>query len=108
MTPQEKKLWYRFLRGYPVRIYRQRAIDQYIVDFYCSKAKLVIEIDGLQHYTTEGKEYDNLRTEILNQYSLEVLRFSNIDIDRNFTTICELIDMKIKERMVTLNEEKRL
>ena len=55
MTPQERKLWYQFLRQYPVKVYRQRVIDHFIADFYCAKAKLVIELDGSQHYTEQGK-----------------------------------------------------
>ena len=81
MTPQELHLWYNFLRTYPIKIYRQRPIDQFIVDFYCSKARLVIELDSSQHYTTDGCAYDALRTEILEEYQLEVLRFSNLDIE---------------------------
>ena len=104
MTPQEKKLWYGFLRDYPVKFYRQRSIDVYIVDFYCSKANLVIEIDGSQHYTTDGMEYDIIRTEILEQYSLEVIRFSNWDIDNKFNIVCTCIDKKVKEKTGKKNE----
>ena len=92
MTRQEKHLWYDFLRNYPVKIYRQRVIDQYIVDFYCSAAKLVIELDGSQHYTVEGEEYDSIRTETLERYHLCVLRFSNLEIDHNFSGVCEKIE----------------
>ena len=99
MTRHEKHLWYDFLRKYPVKFYRQRPIDRYIVDFYCSKAKLVIELDGSQHYTAEGMEYDQIRTEILEKYNLYVIRFSNYDIDKNFRSVCEMIDIKVKERM---------
>ena len=99
MTPQERHLWYDYLRNYPVKFYRQRPIDQFIVDFYCSKAHLVIELDGSQHYTVEGITYDQIRSEILNQYQLEVMRFSNVEIDRNFQGVCGEIDRKVKERM---------
>lgn len=99
MTRHEKHLWYDFLRKYPVKFYRQRPIDKYIVDFYCSKAKLVIELDGSQHYTAEGMEYDGIRTEVLEQYNLFVLRFSNYDVDNNFRGVCEMIDAKVKERI---------
>ena len=74
-------------------------IDQYIVDFYCSKAKLIIELDGSQHYTVEGEEYDSVRTEVLEQYGLEVIRFSNDEIDRHFDDSCRYIEEKIKERI---------
>ena len=96
MTRQERHLWYSFLKKYPVKFYRQRIIDHYIADFYCSKAKLVIELDGSQHYTDEGKEYDRIRTDILERYGLEVMRFSNSDIDRNFAAVCATIDEKVK------------
>ena len=96
MTRQERHLWYSFLKKYPVKFYRQRVIDHYIADFYCSKAKLVIELDGSQHYTDEGKEYDRIRTDILERYGLEVMRFSNSDIDRNFAAACATLDEKVK------------
>lgn len=99
MTPQERHLWYDFLRGYPIKIYRQRPIDQYIVDFYCSKARLVIELDGSQHYTEEGIVYDTIRTEILEKYQLKVIRFSNREVDENFSGLCAAIDKEIKERV---------
>ena len=76
-------------------------IDQYIVDFYCSKAKLIIELDGSQHYTVEGEEYDSVRTEVLEQYGLEVIRFSNDEIDRHFDDSCRYIEEKIKESVYT-------
>ena len=98
-TRQENHLWYDFLRTYPVRFQRQKTIDRFIADFYCHKARLVIELDGSQHYTKEGLAYDEERTNVLNKYNLEVLRFSNSDIDRNFNGICTIIDEKIKERM---------
>ena len=97
-TKEEKHLWYDFLRNYPVKIYRQRVIDQYIVDFYCSAAKLVIELDGSQHYTVEGEEYDSIRTETLERYHLCVLRFSNLEIDHNFSGVCEKIEEIISLR----------
>ena len=99
MTKQERHLWYDFLRNYPVKFYRQRSIDWYIVDFYCSAAKLVIEIDGSQHYTKDGIEYDEIRTEILEQYELQVIRFTNTEIDRNFICVCDEIDQIVKERI---------
>ena len=99
MTKQERHLWYDFLRSYFVPFHRQRAVDRYIVDFYCSKARLVIELDGSQHYTVDGLEYDRLRTEILEKYHLDVLRFTNLEIDREFDAVCEEIDRKVKERI---------
>ena len=99
MTSQEKKLWYLFLKDYLVKFYRQRSIDRYIADFYCSKAKLVIELDGSQHYTSDSMEYDDIRTEIINTYGIAVIRFSNFDIDTRFLEVCTVIDKKIKERL---------
>ena len=99
MTKQERHLWYDFLSSYPVRFQRQKTIDNYIVDFYCHKAKLVIEVDGIQHYTKDGIEYDRIRTEILECYGLEILRFSNIDIDNNFKEVCRIIENKVKEKV---------
>ena len=99
MTPEEKHLWYDFLRHYPVKIYKQRIIDNFIADFYCHKAKLVIELDGSQHYTPEGKTYDAARTEILERYGLTVIRFFNKDINEAFDGVCYMIDKAIKERL---------
>ena len=99
MTPQEKRLWYNFLSSYDVKIYRQRSIGGFIVDFYCSKVKLAIEIDGSQHYTEEGAQYDSERSIVLKKYGVETIRFSNLDIDRNFEGVCQEIDSIIKERM---------
>ena len=99
MTRQEKHLWYDFLRHYPVKIYKQRIINNFIVDFYCHQARLVIEVDGAQHYTGEGKEHDKARTEVLECYGVEVIRFSNSEIDNRFDNVCQMIDKVIQERM---------
>ena len=95
-TPQENHLWYDFLSTYSVRFQRQKAIDQYIADFYCHKAKLIIEIDGFQHYTKAGTLYDELRTEILKKYNLKVIRFTNHRIDTEFRQVCEYIDSLVQ------------
>ena len=102
MTIQEKHLWYDFLRYYPVKIYKQRIIDNFIADFYCHSARLVIELDGSQHYTKHGKAHDKVRTEILEKYGLYVMRFSNKEIDNNFEGVCRVIDKVINERVVSL------
>ena len=99
MTRQEKHLWYDFLRYYPVNIYKQRVIDNFVVDFYCHSARLVIELDGSQHYTNQGKSHDEERTKIFEGYGIDVLRFSNKDIDDNFEGVCYMIDKVIKERI---------
>ena len=96
MTPWERKLWYEFLRNYPIRVQRQKAIGNYIVDFYCAKAKLIIELDGGGHYTAEQTEKDNLRTKDLESMKLTVIRICNLDIDRNFRGVCEYIDLTVK------------
>ena len=98
MTPWERKLWYCFLKDYPVRFQRQKCIDQYIADFYCFRAKLVIELDGGGHYCPESEKKDQHRTETLNQYGLKVLRFCNTDIDKNFYGVCTVIDQEVKDR----------
>ena len=98
-TKQENHIWYDFLRIYSPRFQRQKTIGGFIADFYCCKAHLIIELDGSQHYTTEGLEYDNIRTKILEQYELEVIRFTNKDVDDNFTGVCTMIDLKVKENI---------
>ena len=100
MTRQERRIWYDFLRDYPVKIYRQRSIDCFIADFYCSQARLVIEIDGGQHYTEEGLAYDKERTEALEKHGLEVIRFTNREVDQQFEGVCKRIDERIKERNI--------
>ena len=99
MTPQEKHLWYDYLRRYPIKIYRQRSIDWFIADFYCDSARLVIEVDGGQHYTPDGKEYDTDRDAILRKYNLSVLRIKNEDVEKNFSNVCKLIDNQIREEI---------
>ena len=99
MTQQERHLWYDFLRHYPVKFYRQRSIDWFIADFYCSRARLVIEVDGGQHYTEEGAEYDRQRSGVLQKYGLEVLRFTNTDIDKHFADVCRQIEAEIRKRV---------
>jgi len=90
-TPQENELWYKFLRKHSCPFTRQKTIDSYIVDFLCPSKKLVIEIDGSQHYTDDGLEYDRVRTELLESMGLYVMRFTNAEIDNSFTNVCEAI-----------------
>lgn len=99
MTPQEKHLWYDFLKSFPVRFQRQKVIDSYIADFYCHKARLIIEIDGSQHSTDFGKAYDDFRTECLNNYGLEVIRFTNAQIDNSFMYVCDTISHTVEQRL---------
>ncbi|MBQ8202828.1 MAG: endonuclease domain-containing protein [Clostridia bacterium] len=99
MTPWERKLWYNFLRNYPLRFQRQKSIGNYIVDFYCAKARLVVELDGGGHYTSEQIKKDNIRAKELEKMTLTVLRVSNLDIDRNFNGACEYIDLAVKKSL---------
>ncbi|MBE6959376.1 MAG: endonuclease domain-containing protein [Ruminococcaceae bacterium] len=98
MTPWERKLWYCFLKDYPVRFQRQKCIDNYIADFYCFRAKLVIELDGGGHYDSVAQQKDEIRTSIIAQYGLKVIRFCNTDIDKNFYGVCTVIDQEVKNR----------
>ncbi len=95
MTQEERKLWYLFLKNHKERFLRQKIIDNYIVDFYCPNKKTIIELDGSQHYTIDGQEYDEIRTDILNAYELEVLRFSNYEINNQFKNVCEYINYNL-------------
>ena len=97
-TKEENNLWYRFLRHYPVQFRRQCVLGQYIVDFYCAKALLVIELDGSQHYDQENIRKDKIRTQFLESIGLRVLRFSNRDVNTAFDRVCEAIDICVKER----------
>ncbi len=99
MTPEERRLWYTYLRQYPVPFKRQRPIALYIADFYCARARLVIELDGSQHFTEQGKTYDELRTCIIEQFDIEVIRFTNREIAENFTGVCAAIDRRVRERL---------
>ena len=96
-TPQENRLWYDFLSKHPVRFQRQKAIGNFIADFYCHRAKLVIEIDGLQHYSRMGQEKDRIRTEILEESGLTVIRIANTAIDENFSSVCDYIEDYLKK-----------
>ena len=98
LTKEEAKLWYQFLRRYPLQFRRQRPFGNYIVDFYCAKAKLVVELDGSQHYEPRGLAYDEERTAYLQGLGLKVLRYANNDVLQRFTQVCESIDMEVKMR----------
>ena len=98
MTPWERKLWYCFLREYPVRFQRQKPIERYIVDFWCAKASLIVELDGSGHYEPDQQEKDQWRTEIIENYGYKVIRFCNRDIDKNFYDVCTVIDREVKQR----------
>ena len=97
MTPWERRLWYNFLRTCPARFQRQKPIGAYIVDFYCSSFKLVIEVDGGQHFGAESRESDARRTADLEGMGLRVLRYSNLEVDRNFEGVCADILRRLQE-----------
>jgi len=99
MTDQERRLWYGFLRVYPVRIKRQMVIGQFIADFYCAKAKLAIELDGSQHFTDDGMQYDTEREQMMQKFGIETIRYTNLEVDRQFEAVCESIDAHIKSRI---------
>ena len=88
MTKEERRLWYDFLKQLPVTVNRQKVIGPYIVDFYCASRKLVIELDGSQHYADEGIASDRERDRALNSLGITVVRYSNNDINRNFNGVC--------------------
>jgi len=88
MTKEERRLWYDFLKQLPVTVNRQKVIGRYIADFYCASAKLVIELDGSQHYEDEGAASDQERDRALNQLGITVVRYSNDDISWNFDGVC--------------------
>ena len=99
MTKEERHLWYDFLRKYPVRFTRQKVLGKYIADFYCAEAKLVIELDGSQHYQDHNTEKDAERTAFLAGYGLTVIRIPNNEIARNFRGVCEYIDHQVNQRL---------
>lgn len=94
MTPAERKIWTELLRkdtlfGY--RFLRQKPIDNYIADFYCSALLLVVEIDGKHHLAEKTKKYDEARTKVLNEYGIEVIRFSNEQVLNHFADVEALL-----------------
>ena len=97
MTKEERHLWYDFLRAYVPRFTRQKIVEPYILDFYCCAAGLAVELDGGQHYEIDGKAYDERRTAYLQKQGIQVIRFSNFDVMRNFEDVCFEIDTTVKE-----------
>ncbi len=91
MTFEERKLWYRFLSGFSFRFQRQKVISGFITDFYCHDARLAIEIDGSQHFTEQGLVYDQERSDVLMKQGIDVIRFTNVEIQNEFESVCEVI-----------------
>ena len=99
MTKEERHLWYDFLRSYPVRFSRQKVLGKYIADFYSAEAKLVIELDGSQHYADGNMEKDTERTAFLEGYGLTVIRIPNNEVNSNFRGVCAYIDDAVKQSL---------
>ena len=102
LTKEERHLWYDFLRTYPVRFSRQKVLGKYIADFYSAEAKLVIELDGSQHYEDGNIKKDTERTTFLEGYGLTVIRIPNNEVSRNFRGVCEYIDSAVKQSLSQL------
>ncbi len=100
MTKEEKHLWYDYLNTYPVRFTRQKVLGKYIADFYCAKAKLVIELDGSGHYTEKGQWYDEERTAFLSEFELTVIRIPNNEVTNNFRGVCDYIDEFVRNALL--------
>ena len=98
MTKEERHLWYDYLRDHPARFQRQKILGKYIVDFYSARTKLVIELDGSQHYEDAGARYDAERTRYLEQYGISVIRIPNNAVNENLAGVCEYIDGIVAER----------
>ena len=98
MTPQERHLWYDYLKTCPYRFVRQKIMGSYILDFYCHRAKLAVEVDGSQHYQTAGQQADAVRTAFLNGIHIKVLRFSNAEVNTQFPAVCGKILAEAQRR----------
>ena len=107
MAKEERHVWYDFLKTYPVQFRRQHPIAPYIVDFYCYKARLVVELDGSQHCDSAGFRYDAHRTAALEAQGLKVIRFSNLDVINRFREVCEVIDRQVRYRLTTTMTETK-
>ena len=99
MTKEERHLWYDFLRSYPVRFSRQKVLGRYIADFYSAQAKLIVELDGSQHYQDDQRAKDEERTAFLQGYGLKVIRIPNIEVNRNFDGVCRTIDAAVRQSL---------
>ena len=104
MTPEERHLWYDFLKKLPINVNRQKTIGNYIVDFYIHSHKIVIEVDGIQH-KTKTKHADQIRDAELRALGITVLRYSNIAINQNFNAVCNDI---LKHLGLSINDVKAI
>ena len=105
MTKEERHLWYDFLKTFPIRFSRQKVLGNYIADFYSAEAKLVIELDGSQHYEDSNMQKDAERTAFLESYGLTILRIPNNEVSRNFRGVCEYIDSAVKQSLSQKSED---
>ena len=105
MTKEERHLWYDFLRNYPEKFTGQKVLGKYIADFYSAEAKLVIELDGFQHYEDVNAEKDTERTAFLEGYGLTVIRIPNNEVTRNFRGVCEYIDAAVRQSLSQKSED---
>ncbi len=97
-TYYERLLWLHFLRTYPISFVPQKVIGNYIVDFYCRKARLSIELDGDSHYSIRQREYDRVRTTFFEVLEIKELRFTNTEVVENFEGVCEAIHIEVQRR----------
>ena len=104
MTPEEKHLWYGFLKKLPFNVRRQHNIENYIVDFYIAKKKIVIELDGIQHTSEEYRDADKKRDSELGKWGITVLRYSNKDVNENFRSVASDILAKLE---ITFDDLKK-
>ncbi len=102
MTKEERHLWYDFLRTYPIKFSRQKVLGKYIVDFYSAQAKLIIELDGSQHYEDKQIQKDDERTAYLEQYGLKIIRIPNNEVNQHFYEVCEYIDSIVSQSLSQL------
>ena len=102
MTKEERHLWYDYLKSSPFRFQRQKILGNFIADFYCAEAKLVIELDGSQHYEERSLLKDKIRTAFLEEYGLTVIRIPNNEVTRNFRGVCEYIDTAARQSLSQL------
>jgi len=96
-TPAERKLWYEFLRDLPEKFTRQKPLGSYIADFYCSRMRLVIEIDGDSHFTPDGEQRDACRTAALETHGLRLMRLTNAEVMQQFEAVCQRIEHALSE-----------